>query len=158
MCWPWRAPALGDGQHGHHRRATTERNSASEYLYRYETMVGQSSAHNRSSTAYLNHDHRESENIRFPAMRPLVQDLWRGPPHSVTMLMRGTLYGVWVLSDRSEAKVRETCMIRVVHKDVWLHVCQYSGRIRFRTTAYTLEVPMNNIAGVEVVEALSNVG
>jgi hypothetical protein len=49
-------------------------------------------------------------------------------------------------------------MIGVVHKDVWLDVYQYGGRIRFRTTTYTLEVPMNDIAGVEVAEALSDVG
>jgi hypothetical protein len=50
-------------------------------------MVGQGLAHKRSSATYLNHDHRESENIRFLAMCPLVQDLWRSPPRSVTVLM-----------------------------------------------------------------------
>jgi hypothetical protein len=74
------------------------------------------------------------------------------------MLIRDTLYGVQISSDRSEAKVREMCMTAVVHKDVWLDVCQCGGKTRFRTTTYSLEVPMNNIAGVEIAEALSDVG
>jgi hypothetical protein len=74
------------------------------------------------------------------------------------MLIRDALYGVQISSDRSEAKVRKMCMTAVVHKNVWLDVCQCGGRTRFRTITYPLEVPMNDIAGVEVAEALSNVG
>jgi hypothetical protein len=120
--------------------------------------VGKSSARNRSSVTCLDHDHRERENIRFLAMCPPVQNLWCSPSRGVTMLMRDTLYGVQVSSDRSEAKVRETCMTGVVHKDVWLDVCQCGGKIRSRTTTYPLEASVNDIVGVEVAEALSNVG
>ena len=91
-------------------------------------------------------------------MRPLVQNLWRSPPRSVTMLIRDTLYGVQISSDPSEAKVRKTRMTAVVHKDVWLDVCQCDGRTRFKTITYPLEVPVNDIAGVEIAEALSDVG
>jgi hypothetical protein len=72
MCRLRWALALDDGQHGHHSWTITERNSAGEYLYSYETAVGQSSAHNRAPATYLDHDHRESENIRFLAICPLV--------------------------------------------------------------------------------------
>jgi len=47
-------------------------------------------------------------------------------------------------------------MTRVVYKDGWLARYQYCGEIRYRTT-HSLEVPMNNIAGVEVTEAISNI-
>ena len=121
-------------------------------------MVSQGLAHNRSSVTCLDHDHCERENIRFLAMCPPVQNLWCSPSRGVTMLMRDTLYGIQVSSDRSEAKVCETCMIGVVHKDVWLDVCQCGGKTRSRSTTYPLEVPVNDIAGVEVAEALSDVG
>jgi hypothetical protein len=113
--------------------------------------------HSRSSTTYLNHDHRESENVRFLAMYPLVQNLWRSPPRTVTMLTRGTPYRIWVLSDCGEAKIRETRMARVVHKDIHLAECQCGGETIFRTTTYSLEVPVNDIARVEVAEALSDI-
>jgi hypothetical protein len=67
-------------------------------------------------------------------------------------------YGFQVLGDRSKAKIRQACMTSGVHKDIWLVGCQCGGETRFRTTTYTLEISMNNIAGVEVVEALSDVG
>jgi hypothetical protein len=74
------------------------------------------------------------------------------------MLRLGARYGIQVLSDRSETKIRDSCMTGVVHKDIWLTGCQYGGETRFRTTTYPLEVPMNDIAGVEVAEALGDVG
>ena len=36
--------------------------------------------------------------------------------------------------------------------------CQYDGNRIFRTATYSLEVPMDDIAGVEVVEAIGDVG
>jgi hypothetical protein len=48
-------------------------------------------------------------------------------------------------------------VIGVVHKDVRLEVCQCGGKIRSRTATYPLEVSVNDIAGVEVAEALSDV-
>ena len=111
-----------------------------------------------SSVTYLNHDHSKSENIRFFAIRPLVQDLWRSPPRGISMSTRGAPHGIQVASDRSEAKIRQTCMTGVVHKDVLLDMYQYGGEARHGTTTYPLEVPMNDIAGVEVAEALSDVG
>jgi len=46
----------------------------------------------------------------------------------------------------------------VVHKDVWLTRCQYGGETRLGTTTYSLEVPVNHIAGMEVAEPFSGVG
>jgi hypothetical protein len=48
-------------------------------------------------------------------------------------------------------------MPRVVDEDVCLDGCRYCDGTEFGTT-YSLEVPMNDIAGVEVVEALGDVG
>jgi hypothetical protein len=49
-------------------------------------------------------------------------------------------------------------MARVVDKNVRLAGRQYGREMRFRTATYSLEVPMNDIAGVEVAEALGDVG
>ena len=106
---------------------------------------------------YLDHDHRERENIRFLGTWPFIQDLWRSPPRGVPMVMRSTSYGIQVLSDCSEAKIHNARVTGVVHKDVWLVGYQYCGEMRLKTT-YSLKVPMNHIAGVEVAEALSDVG
>ena len=49
-------------------------------------------------------------------------------------------------------------MTGVVDKDVRLAEHQYGCKTRSRITTYSLEVPMNDIAGVEVAEALGDVG
>ena len=74
------------------------------------------------------------------------------------MPRRGGPHGIQVLSNYSEAKIRDACMAGAVHKDVRLSGCQYGDKTIFRKTTYSLEVPMNHIAGVEVGEALSDVG
>jgi hypothetical protein len=72
------------------------------------------------------------------------------------MLGLGAPCGIHISGDRGEAKIRDFCMTRVVHKNIWLGVCQCDGGIIFRTT-YSLEVPMNDTAGVEVAEALGDI-
>ena len=67
---------------------------------------------------HLNHDHREGKNVRFLAICPLIQELRRSPSHSVSVLTWGTSDGVQVLSDCSEAEVRDACIAGAVHKDV----------------------------------------
>jgi len=107
---------------------------------------------------YLDHDHRERENIRFFATFPLFgQDLWRSPPRGMSLILCGTLLGTCVFSDRGEAKIRDACVTTVVHEDIRLAECQRDGKPRFRTISYSFEVPVNHIAGVEVAEALSDV-
>ena len=49
-------------------------------------------------------------------------------------------------------------MTGVIYKDVLLVGCLYNGEMRLGATTYSFEVPMNHIAGVEVAEALCNVG
>ena len=114
--------------------------------------------HSSSPATYLDHDHREGKNVRFLTMYPLVQDLRCSPPCGVTMLTRGTPRGIRVFNDSSKAEICEARMTGIVHKDVWLGVYQCGGETRLRVTTYSLEVPMNDIAGVEVTEALSDVG
>ena len=73
-------------------------------------------------------------------------------------LARGTVTkGILVSSNHSQAKIRDACMTIVIYKDVWLTECLRNDEIRFGKTTYPFEVPMNNIAGVEVAEALSDV-
>ena len=107
---------------------------------------------------YLDHDHRESENTRFLAMWPLVQDLWRSPSRGVIGLIWGPPDGFRILSNRSETKICDSCMARLVHKDVWLPGYQYGDTTSSRKTAYPLEVSMNDIAGVEVAKSLGDIG
>ena len=106
---------------------------------------------------YLDHDHREGENVRFLARWLPAQDLWRNPSRGAAM-PRGALHGIRALSNHCLGKVRDARMTGVVDKDVWLAGCQYGGEAGFRTNTHSLEVPMNHIAGVEVVEPFSYVG
>ena len=91
---PWWVPALHYVQHSHGSWFTTERDRTSEYLYRYEMTVGQSSAHSRQSATYLDHDHSKREYIRFLATQPFVQYLGRSPPRGETTLTLGTPQGI----------------------------------------------------------------
>ena len=81
----------------------------------------------QSYISYLDHDHSERENVRFLAMWPFVQHLWRGPSWSETTLTLGTLRGIQILSDSGEPKIRDTRITGVVHEDVLLETCQYGG-------------------------------
>ena len=82
---------------------------------------------NNPFLTYLDHDHRERENVRFFAICLLVQDLWRCPSHAMTMIIRITSHGVEVLGDPSETKIRDPRMVGGIHEDVWLDISQYSG-------------------------------
>ena len=106
---------------------------------------------------HLNHDHCESESVRFLAVSPLAQGFWCSPSHGVTALGLGTPDGIRVLSDHSEAKICETRMTGIIHKNVVLAGCQCGDETRLGAITYPLEVPVNNIAGLEVVEAPSYV-
>jgi len=71
---------------------------------------------------YLDHDHRERENVRFLAIFPPLQDLWRSPSWGVAVTTRSARFRIQISSDRSEAKIRDACTTRVIHKDVGLVV------------------------------------
>jgi hypothetical protein len=79
---------------------------------------------------YLNRDHRESEDVRFLAVRPLfVQDLWRSPSCGMTLLFRSTSHGIQVLSGSSKAEIRDPRVVVGIHKDIWLYTCQYGNNL-----------------------------
>ena len=107
---------------------------------------------------HFDHDHRERENVRFLAVCSLVQNLWRSPSWGVTTLTRGALHGIQVLGDHSKPKIYNARSIRVIYKDVWLAGCQHCCKTRFVMITYSLEVPVDHIAGVEVAEALRDIG
>ena len=74
-----------------------------------------------SFVSYLDHDHRERENVRFLAVSSLLlQYLWRGPSRGMTLIIRGASDGIQVLGDRSKAKTRDPCMVGVIHEDIRL--------------------------------------
>ena len=74
-------------------------------------------------------------------------------------MARRVLYGMRVLSDNSDAKIREQCMraiVNNVHKHIYLVGCKSSCETRFRITTYSLEISMDHIARMEIIEALCN--
>ena len=76
-------------------------------------------------------------------------------------MARRVLYGMRVLSDNSDAKIREQCMraiVNNVHKHIYLVGRQSSCETRFRVTTYSLEISMDHITRVEIIEALCNLG
>ena len=80
---------------------------------------------NNPLVAYLDHDHRERENIRFFTVYPLlVQDLWRSPSRGVTLIIRVTSNGIQVLGDLGKTKIRDPCMAVGIHEDIWLDMGQ----------------------------------
>jgi hypothetical protein len=113
---------------------------------------------NNQFLTYLDHDHRERENVRFFAICPLlVQDLWRNPSRGMTVVSRGASHGIQVLSDRSKTKIRDPCVAGGIHKDIWLDACQCGGKTGFRIITHSLEITMNYVARVEKVKAFSDI-
>ena len=123
--------------------------------------MGESYAYCRSLATYLDHDHRERENIRFLAGIPSFYDFWCGPSRSVTPLVRRVSYGMRVLSDNSDAKIRQPCMrgtFNNVHKNIHLVGRKWSCETKFRIITYSLEISVDHIARMEIIEALRNLG
>ena len=111
----------------------------------------------RSSVAYLDHNHREGEDVRFLAVCPIVQDLRRSPSRGMVVLARGVWPGTNSRGDRCKTKIRDPRMAGSIHEDVWLDARQCSGKTGVKLTKYPLEVSVNHIARVEVTEALGDV-
>ena len=61
------------------------------------------------------------------------------------------------MSDCSETEIRDPCAAGGIHKNIWLSMCQYGGGIGFKTITYPLEIAMNYVAGVEVIDTLSDI-
>ena len=73
---------------------------------------------------HLNHDHCKRENICFLAVLLLLPNL-RGSPLITEAVLEGrSLYGIRVLSDLSEPKIRDENMTSVLYKDIGLVKCQ----------------------------------
>jgi len=89
---------------------------------------------------YLDHDHREGENIGFFARWLPAQDFWRSPPRGVAV-PRGTLHGIHILSNHRLAKVCDACVTDVVDEDVWLARRQRGKETRFRIPRTPLRSP-----------------
>ena len=91
---------------------------------------------------YLNHDHRERENIGFFAVRPLLaQDLRRSPSHGMIMTIRGTPDGIQVFSNGGKTKIRDPCATGGIHKDIWLDTCQRAGKRDLEQSHTPLRLP-----------------
>ena len=106
----------------------------------------------------LNRDHREREDIRFLAKCPPIgQDLRCNPSRTVALLVWNAPYRIQILSDHSDTTICDHCVAGGVHKDVQLVRYQYAVVKRSRMTTYSLEIPVNNIAGVEVIQTFCDI-
>ena len=158
MRGPWRAPASGYSQHSHGSRKTNERNLAGEYLCWSETTMGRSVVHNWSPVTYLDHDHSERENVSLLAIWPFVQYLRCSPSRGQKKLRRGSRLENRFCGDRNLIKICDPRMAGGIYKDIWLDMHQHGSKTGVRTTTYSLEIPVNHIAGVEVTKSLRDVG
>lgn len=61
------------------------------------------------------------------------------------------------MSNRSEAKICDESIARVVYEDIWLGRCQYDGETRFGTATHSLKVPVSYVVGVEIAESISDI-
>jgi len=78
---------------------------------------------------YLDHDHRERENVCFLAVCSLLgQDFWGSPSCGVTLTFRGDSHGIQLLSDRRETKIGDSCVASVIYEDIWLDTYQYGHK------------------------------
>ena len=80
-----------------------------------------------------------------------MQDFWSRPCRRVDILICSGSHGVQVFGDNSDAEIRNAYMGGVVdnvHEYIHLVGCQHHDKTRLRETTYTLEIPVNHIAGV----------
>ena len=80
-----------------------------------------------SSVTYFDHDHCESENVRFLAISLPIEDLWCSPSRGTATPSREVVHGVQV-SKGGEAKTRDACMPGVVQKDISLARYQWGAK------------------------------
>ena len=78
----------------------------------------------------------------------------------MTFVGPGASGSVFAVGDRREPKVADACIFRAIYQDIWLG----NGQRRARDTTllceyntYALQIPVDHMAGVEVVETLSHI-
>ena len=59
---------------------------------------------------------------------------------------------------RSKTDVCDQRKARSIYEDVLLCRCQYSGGTKYKTVAYSVEIPMDHTTGVEVIETFGDIG
>ena len=110
------------------------------------------------SATDLDNDHREREDVRFLAKCPPIgQDLRCNPSRTVTVFVWNAPYRIQVLSDHSDTTICDHRVAGGVHKDVQLVRCQYAVVKLSRMITYSLKIPVNNVAGVEVIQAFCDI-
>ena len=76
--------------------------------------------------AYLDHDHRERENVGRFGTFSSIADLWGRPSRAEAALIRSAPYRIQVSSDLGETEIRDAYLTGVFHKDVGLVGRRYS--------------------------------
>ena len=107
--------------------------------------------------SYLDHDHRERENVCFLAVCSLpVQDLWGSPSRGIALVFGSSLHRIRVLSCR-ETEIHDPCVAGIIHKDIWLGTCESGRKTGLMPITYPSEIAVNNIAGVEEAKAFNDI-
>lgn len=74
------------------------------------------------------------------------------------MLTRGSWDGIYVPNDGREAEIRDACSTRVVNKDIPLAGRQHRCEIWIRTGTNSFQVPVDNVAGMQIAETPRDIG
>ena len=74
----------------------------------------------------------------------------------MTAVTRGTPHQIRVLYDHGQSKISDSRVTGVIHKDVALTEREYNFETKF-TATHSFEVPMDLVAGMQVVQTLSDV-
>ena len=108
--------------------------------------------------SYLDHDHRERENVCFLAVCSLLgQDLWGSPSRGMALVSGSVPHRIQALSDCRETEIRDPRMAGVIHEDVWLGTCESGRKTGLMPITYPSEIAVNNIAGVEEAKAFNDI-
>ena len=65
-------------------------------------------------------------------------------------------YQTLVLRDHRQAKICDPWAAGVIHNNIWLSRCQRDRKMGFQTITHSLEIPVEDIAGVKVIQAISD--
>ena len=76
----------------------------------------------------------------------------------MTLPFQGAQRSIQVLNNPSETKIGDSCVTGVIHKDIWLETCQRGRKIGLMSIAYSFEITVNYVTGVEKVKSLSDIG
>ena len=122
-----------------------------------ETTTGLVGVHRIVYPAYLDHDHREREDIRFFGKSPSpFQDFRCGPLRNAVAHLLGTTHRSLGHRHRGVGKIRDLRLTETVHQNVRLRRVDLVSSKGIANT-YPFYISVNHATGVEIVQTPSNI-